>query len=461
MRHGFGVLHIVGGSHIDLILTVFVGEVGDVLAVGRPAAFTLVGAGGLGHVAHRTVLGGEGEEVAAGDDQHALAVGRKVVGEHLVGHILVFGTAINVVVSEIDGHFLALAGLDVVLVDVAAVFEDHVVLRVGGELAVVFREVGDLADLLGLGVEDEEVHGPVAVGEEVDLIADPHREDVLGVAVGDRVDLGGAHAVDPDVVGLAAAVVFPGAEFAEHPVHGQILAVGGIAAEAAFGGRDLLGGAAVRIDLAELAAEAAERMGLAAVDDLLAVGRPAHHDVVGAHAFAHQVAADERRPGDAPGLAAGHGNRVDFGIAVVLAGEGHGFTVGRDAGEYFVSDVGREFDGVAALDAHAVEVPGVTEDDVVSADGRESEQARLLAVCRKGQQRKQRCQQGQDSLHNYRMLSDCSLIFSSSSFILTTHFCISAWLALEPRVLISRPISWAMKPSLRPGSGSSSTVSRK
>ena len=61
----------------------------------------------------------------------------------------------------------------------------------------------------------------------------------------------------------------------------------------------------------------------------------------------------------------------------------------------------------------------------------------------------------------YSALSTCSLICSSSSFIFTTMFCISAWLLLEPVVLISRPISWAMKPSFLPLGVSSASVSRK
>ena len=50
----------------------------------------------------------------------------------------------------------------------------------------------------------------------------------------------------------------------------------------------------------------------------------------------------------------------------------------------------------------------------------------------------------------YITLSTCSLICSSSSFIFTTMFCISARLLLLPVVLISRPISWAMKPNFLP-----------
>ena len=51
----------------------------------------------------------------------------------------------------------------------------------------------------------------------------------------------------------------------------------------------------------------------------------------------------------------------------------------------------------------------------------------------------------------YRIFMDCSRTFSSSCFMRTTSCCIPAWLALEPVVLISRPISWMMKPSFLPG----------
>ena len=42
---------------------------------------------------------------------------------------------------------------------------------------------------------------------------------------------------------------------------------------------------------------------------------------------------------------------------------------------------------------------------------------------------------------NYNTFRSCSLIFSNSSFIWITTFCKPAWLALEPIVLISLPIS--------------------
>ena len=56
----------------------------------------------------------------------------------------------------------------------------------------------------------------------------------------------------------------------------------------------------------------------------------------------------------------------------------------------------------------------------------------------------------QPSAWHYRMLATCSLIFSSSSFILTTKTWMSASFALEPKVLISLPISWAINPNFFP-----------
>ena len=389
------------------------------LQVGGIALLEIGQAGGFGHLVgrrgvdlggrriikkihHGAFLGRQGEDVAAGHHQHAFPVGREAVAAHGQVAAAVFGAAPDVVVGELDVHLLRGALLHVVPVDVAAVLEDHeAVGGVGRELAVVFGEGGHLAALLRAGVVHEQVHRAVAVGEVVDLVADPHREDVLGVVVGDLLQLGGAHRVDPDVVGLAAPVVLPGAEFAEHPVHREFLPVRGVGAEAALGGGDELRQAAFGVHQAELAAQAAETPLLAAVDDPLAVGRPAHHDIVGPHPLAHLVAAYEGAVSQAPGLAAGDGDGIDFRVAVVLGGEGHRPAVRRDFREALVADVGGEFHRTAAVDADAIEVACIAEYDFAAADGRETQQARFVRGGR-CEQRQGRCQGDQgdeDSFH--------------------------------------------------------------
>src|SRR4030095_4036143 len=52
----------------------------------------------------------------------------------------------------------------------------------------------------------------------------------------------------------------------------------------------------------------------------------------------------------------------------------------------------------------------------------------------------------------------CSFAFSSSSFMITTHFWIVASYALAPVVFISLPISWSMKESFLPFDPSGSSI---
>ena len=66
-----------------------------------------------------------------------------------------------------------------------------------------------------------------------------------------------------------------------------------------------------------------------------------------------------------------------------------------------------------------------------------------------------------DGVFDHNMLSTCSLIFSSSSFIWTTMRCMAASWLLLPKVLISLPISWLMNPSFFPWPLSPSSISRK
>ena len=276
----------------------------------------------------RTFLGRQGEDVSPCHDENPLAVRGEAETRQGAAYLAVFAAAVDVIVREGDADFLGLASLaDVVFVDVTSVLEDYPVLRAGRELAVILGEIGDLACLLAAGVIDEEVHRPVAVREVVDLIPHPHREDVLGVVVCDFLQTGGADSVDPDVVGLPSAIVFPCAELAEHPVHREFAPVRRVGAEASLGGRDDLRGAAFGSDLAEIAAQPAETVLLAAVDYLAAVRSPAHHDIVGTHTLADLIPVDEGRVGDPAGFAASEGHRVYFRITVVLARERYGLAV--------------------------------------------------------------------------------------------------------------------------------------
>ena len=324
---------VIVGHHVHLILTALVGQPGNPLSVGRPYGVTVVGSGGTGEVVHCAFCGRHREDIAPEGGQHAAAVRREgecgaAGGGGAPGLDLVAGK--NTLVIEIYGHLGAAAVLYGILVDVSSVLEDDPVLGEGGELAVVLGEVGNFLSLLGGCIIAEEVHDLIAVGEEVDLVPYPHREDVLGVVVGDVLELGGAHGVDPDIVGLASTVVLPGTELTVHAVQGQLGAVGRIGAEAALGSGNLNRLAALCRHCEEQSAERGEGIPAGTVDDALAVRGPAHDDVVRAHAVADIVAVHGGCIGNSLRNTALGRHGVDFGVAVVLSGEGYRLSVRRE-----------------------------------------------------------------------------------------------------------------------------------
>ena len=282
----------------------------------------------------------------------------------------------DVVGGESDVDFARLACGGVEGIDVAA-FLKHDGVAVGrGELDVEVGEVGHFLGFACEGVVGEEIHGHIAVGDEENLVADPHRGDVLGGIGGDVGHGAFCGVVDPDVVGHSATIIFPGAEFAHHAVVGHALSVGRERAEASFGQRYAGGHGAVCGGFPELAVESVAD---AVSVDNRAVGRPAHGDVVGAHAVAQVVARISRGVCDAARFATAGVHKVYFGVAVVLSGEGYLPAVGREAWENLVAHVGSEAACLAACEGRGVEVAGVAEHHVAAVGGREPEQPCLVA----------------------------------------------------------------------------------
>ena len=140
-----------------------------------------------------------------------------------------------------------------------------------------------------------------------------------------------------------------------------------------------------------------------AEDDVLAVVRPAHDDVVRPHAVGDVVAAERRGVGQPLGLAALGGHDVDLGVAVVLAGEGELLAVGREAGEHLEAVVAGQPAGDAARRRDGVQVAGVGEDDAVAVDGGEAQQPGLVGGLRRRRPRGDEEQQDGQTMAHKRM----------------------------------------------------------
>ena len=363
---------------VDFSLAGGVADPGDPLAVRAPDRAAVVGAGRPADVAGDAGLHGHVEDFAAGGHDHPGAVRGQAHARAIAGHGLALRAAVHIVRSERDGDLRGLAGLRVQPVQPASVLEDDGLAVGGGELHVVLLEVGDFLGLLRLRIVHEEVHDHVAVGSEEDLVADPHREDVLGDVFGDVFHLAGLGVIDPHVVRHAAPVVLPGAEFAHHAVVGQFLSVRGPGAETALRERNLRGHPALGPHRPELAGEAVADA--VAVDDALPVRGPAHHDVVRAHAVAQVVPAVGGGVGEPYGLAARGRDQVHLAVAVIFAREGDALSVGGVPGEHLVADVRGEPAGDTALDRDGPQVARIGEGDFGAVRGGETQQAGLIGT---------------------------------------------------------------------------------
>ena len=364
-----------------------VSDPGNPLAVRAPGGAPVVGIGRAGEVAGDPLPHGHVKYFPAGGHHYAGTVGGQAGVRELVLHVFPQGAGIDVVGPQGDGNLGAVPRGRVQPVQPAAVLEDDTLAVRGGELDVVFGEMGYLAGLTAAGVVGEQVHGHVPVAGVEDVLAHPHGENILGVVVGDVAHFSGLGIPDPDIVGHAAAVILPGAEFAHHAVVGQFFTIRGITAPAAFREGKHGGHAAFGAHIPELSGKAV--FGAVAEHDALAVRAPCHHDVVGAHAVSQVVAGIGGGIGDAHRFAAPGGDAVHLAVAVVLSGEGDGLAVRGIAGKDFIADMAGQAPGLAAPDGNGPEVSRVGENHIGAIGGRKTQEAGFLLGrygCSDGQQ---------------------------------------------------------------------------
>ncbi len=355
-QHALGAA--LGRAHGHLLGARGIGGVGDQLAVRRPGRMVFVGGFGRGQVARGAVLGGHAEDVAAGREQGALAVGGQSVIDDL-GRVgvadLVLGldqtrAGAGVVVGHMDLDLAQLLGGQVDLIELAALLERDGVCAQRREIDVVVGEVGDLAGLLGIEVVDPDV-GPavlVLVGQVVDLAAPPHGRGVGPRPVGDLGRLAGVEVVGEHLLGQAAVVALPGAEIPEDAVVGDGVAVGRIGGQADIAvDRHGRGQAAVDRDLVHFLDPAVPLVPLGQIDHELGVRRPGDHHVVRAMAAAG-AGLDGGMVGQPPGLAARRRDHPDVGAGLGGFGVGDPASVRRHAGEHVLARGAGQAHGLAA-----------------------------------------------------------------------------------------------------------------
>ncbi len=328
-------------------------------------------------VARVSVLGRNREDVAARREQRALALGAQPEGLDLPRGRHARRPRVQAVVGHRDVNLPILSGLRVVDRQLAGhLVHDPAGLRVRARPAHVPRlAVRELRDGAGRDVVRIQVERPVLVRVVVDLVADPHRVALGAGTLADRLRRIAGEVENGEIVRLAAGVALLGAEIAEDLRVDDAFAVGRVGTRSGERHRQrhrrsTLGAHRVEPRLAER-----PRGALAAEEDARTVLRPTVDLIVVSPALGARPAG--RVPGQLLRNAAARRHDVDLLVAVVLAGEGDRFAVGRELGEHLDARMRRESRRLAAAHVGEPDVPAVREGDLVAVDVGKTKKLRL------------------------------------------------------------------------------------
>src|SRR5208283_206946 len=233
-------------------------------------------------IADVSFVSGNGENLAPGFENGAGSGGGDA--EVLDAPGLNFGEmrpyGLNVA-GNVNGHVSRLMRCQVEELDRAKLL-DHDRIRPGrGGFEIEAIAVQSLADLLRPGVVGEEADGSIAVGEEINGVADPHRVVIVGIVAGNFGNARILQVGNPDGRGLAPVIALPRRLPLNVRHVGQVRA---IRRKRSFSGdrnRELRGESTIDRYRVKLELEVAETVAPGGEQDFLAVGRPAHHVIVG------------------------------------------------------------------------------------------------------------------------------------------------------------------------------------
>src|ERR1017187_1689827 len=350
---------------VQRVFARFIREVSYRLTVWRPGWRTLHDARRASEIANVALVRGRREDFAVRLKDRAHAGGGDPGFANLARHVLEMRPHFGEVGRHLDGYLVLLLRGDVVDMNLPELFVDDGARPGGGVFDVLPRVFDELIHLLAARIVLEQRYRPVAVGEEIDFVADPHRVEIVRIRARDffRFQIREIH--HPDVAGAPPAVSLPrnevvtvGGELpAVQRLVGHAFHIRRIGSSEGHGKRQSLGQAAFRGNREELRI-ARVAFAIRAEEDSLAVRRPAHHRVrVGMERNAFGNTARGRQG-------------EDIGVAIVLARESDGLAIRREGRGAFLAGAGGEPRGYAALAVDRPQIARIRKDDLCLVHGR-------------------------------------------------------------------------------------------
>ena len=354
---------------VERVVAGLVGEPGDLAAARRPCRGAVVRAGRLSEVADwRAFLRGHCDDLAAILQRNLSEVG----GRRNVAHVIDVAHAARTRLAQIGRHCdvqrRRTRGRRIEHLQPATLLEDDLAIT---DIGVDDWEVLVRRQLLHAAcrrIERVQIEFAVAVGIEVELAADPHRVDVVAAIrrLGNLPECVVSEAHDRDARRGAAAIGFP-LRLRRRLRIGDLATVGRDVGIDAPRDRQALGERSVRVDREQVHLARGLHVALRAENHATAIVE-AFHEIVGAV------------PGQALRAAAGDRHDVDVDVAVVIATESNGCTVGREVRLRFLTLGRRHAVGAAAVAVGDPDVAVIDERDVAPVDVRLLEQQRVLRI---------------------------------------------------------------------------------
>ena len=335
------------------VLPAFVGKIRDPLPIRRPCRIPLGHAGRMGQVADISFFGRYRQDLAAHLKHGAHSRWRNSAVVQTLRHFFIMCPSRRQITGNANRHLRRFAALRIEQINSAELFVDQRVRPSRQRFQVQPFVVQHLLYRLGFRVIREQAHRTVAVGKEINRVAEPHRMRIVGVFPRDFLQRQVAEFHDIDRRGLPALVALP---------RSLPLQVGHVGDSSSIRRKPSFLGAPHRQDFGP---PALHGHGVQAVkiavgfsarieQHALAVGRPAdHHVSIG-------------MPGQPPRFTTGCRDDEGIHIAVVLPAERNPIAVGRKDRLRLMSASG-ELARFPALARHTPQVAAPNEDHLRAA----------------------------------------------------------------------------------------------
>ena len=204
-----------------------IGNEGNLRAIGAPLRQAIVSVARAGEIANHTLFDGCGEDVTAGDEQGPLSLGTqtRALDELVDGNVP--GTPREAIVGNLDRDPGLDTGGGVERGEFAQQFINDEAAIVGtGPSHVSVGGAGQLPGFIGRQVGDKQIERARPVGDEVDLVADPHGVPLGSHVMGDGAEVERREIGDIEILSPTPLVSLPRAEVAEQRRVDQLLPVG-------------------------------------------------------------------------------------------------------------------------------------------------------------------------------------------------------------------------------------------